>query len=188
MIKVLRGIQRIRKIIFPKQNNEKLDPFFILEKVEKYIKMKAYQTNKSGPFLNKKSTNFEEEFFKAEEWYFMIFNQIIVSCERHMNSRFCLSQGMSKQIWTKTMSNTCAFQPNNLPSHSNMSTRTSISTTSQKDLEYWCRLERADKKDKQPVLNRSRRRTNRQSKRQRRWYFFWCSPRNRIEPLPRRCH
>ena len=59
LIKVLRGIQRIRKILFPQQNNEKLDPFYILEKVEKYIKMRAYQMKKGGTGHNKKSAPFD---------------------------------------------------------------------------------------------------------------------------------
>ena len=68
LIKVLRGIQRIRKILFPQQNNEKLDPFYILEKVEKYIKMRAYQMKKGGTGHGKKSPAFDEEFLSLEEW------------------------------------------------------------------------------------------------------------------------
>jgi hypothetical protein len=30
MLKILRGIQKIRRIIFPMQSNEKLDPFIVL--------------------------------------------------------------------------------------------------------------------------------------------------------------
>jgi hypothetical protein len=34
ILKVLRGIQKIRRMIFPMQSNEKIDPFVVLDKIE----------------------------------------------------------------------------------------------------------------------------------------------------------
>lgn len=60
LIKILRGIQRIRKILFPKTISNtgeaiKMDPLFILEKLEKYVKCKMYQILKKGSTINKGS-------------------------------------------------------------------------------------------------------------------------------------
>lgn len=69
LIKVLRGIQRIRKILFPKQNNEKLDPIDLLEKLESYIKSKVYQKlyKKGANQKNRSSEKLREEFIFLEE-------------------------------------------------------------------------------------------------------------------------
>ena len=64
LIKVLRGIMRIRKILFPKQNNEKLDPLDLLEKLESYVKSKVYQKlyKKGGNPKERNSQKMKEEF------------------------------------------------------------------------------------------------------------------------------
>lgn len=69
LIKVLRGIQRIRKILFPKQNNEKLEPIDLLEKLESYIKSKVYQKlyKKGANHKNRNSEKLREEFIFLEE-------------------------------------------------------------------------------------------------------------------------
>jgi hypothetical protein len=33
ILKVLRGIQKIRRLIFPLQGNDKLDPFIVMDKI-----------------------------------------------------------------------------------------------------------------------------------------------------------
>lgn len=54
LIKILRGVQRIRKILFPKtvsnsdDRKEIMDPMYILDKLEKYMKSKVYQIQKKS--------------------------------------------------------------------------------------------------------------------------------------------
>lgn len=54
LFKVLRGIQKLRRTIYPEQCNEKLDPLVTLERLEKWMKMRIEM-----PALTKKSTNSE---------------------------------------------------------------------------------------------------------------------------------
>jgi hypothetical protein len=54
LFKVLRGIQKLRRTIYPEQCNEKLDPLATLERLEKWMKMRIEM-----PVLTKKSTNSE---------------------------------------------------------------------------------------------------------------------------------
>lgn len=37
ILKILRGIQKIRRVIFPMQSNDKLDPFMVLERIENWV-------------------------------------------------------------------------------------------------------------------------------------------------------
>ncbi len=41
LYKVLRGIQKLRRTIYPDQCNEKLDPLATLERIEKWIKLRV---------------------------------------------------------------------------------------------------------------------------------------------------
>ena len=41
ILKILRGIQKIRRVIFPMQSNDKLDPFVVLEKIENWVEKKV---------------------------------------------------------------------------------------------------------------------------------------------------
>lgn len=46
ILKILRGIQKIRRIIFPLQNNEKLDPFVVLERIETWVDKRVKEKEK----------------------------------------------------------------------------------------------------------------------------------------------
>lgn len=52
LFKVLRGIQKLRRTIYPEQCNEKLDPLATLDRIEKWVKFRVQVPN-----LIKKSTN-----------------------------------------------------------------------------------------------------------------------------------
>jgi len=54
ILKVLRGIQKIRRMIFPMQSNERIDPFIVLEKIEKWTnaRLKEQERIKRGKFKN----------------------------------------------------------------------------------------------------------------------------------------
>lgn len=41
LFKVLRGIQKLRRTIYPEQCNEKLDPLLALDKIEKWVKLRV---------------------------------------------------------------------------------------------------------------------------------------------------
>ena len=73
LIKVLRGIEKIRKILFPRidylendKKNKKQEPVLFLEQLEKYIKAKVFQAKyKKGQAKNARvSQLIEEEFFQ----------------------------------------------------------------------------------------------------------------------------
>ncbi len=49
ILKVLRGIQKIRRIIFPMQSNEKLDPFIVLERIENWVERRAKEKGRTDP-------------------------------------------------------------------------------------------------------------------------------------------
>lgn len=58
LFKVLRGVQKIKRVIYPDQCNEKLDALATMERIEKWIKIKVTQSKRIIP---KKKTQTESK-------------------------------------------------------------------------------------------------------------------------------
>jgi hypothetical protein len=69
ILKILRGIQKIRRMVFPIQTNDKLDPFVVLERIENWIEKKvkekgrAEEEGKIGKIKNHLDKKEDEERF-----------------------------------------------------------------------------------------------------------------------------
>ena len=70
ILKVLRGIQKIRRIIFPMQSNEKLDPFGVLENIENWVEKKVKEKGR-GDFVEKYTKSRTNLRDKEEEHKFL---------------------------------------------------------------------------------------------------------------------
>lgn len=59
ILKVLRGIQKIRKTIYPIQSNDKLDPFLVLDHITVWVQkqIKHYQNNNGNNMNNSIGNN-----------------------------------------------------------------------------------------------------------------------------------
>ncbi len=48
ILKILRGVQKIRRLIYPMQSNEKLDPFLVMERIEGWVQGRIKERGMGG--------------------------------------------------------------------------------------------------------------------------------------------
>ena len=81
ILKILRGIQKIRRMIFPMQSNEKLDPFLVLDKIEGWVERRLKEkalgrqgdggSNRVAKRSNTKHENQDKQERDMEEKFLM---------------------------------------------------------------------------------------------------------------------
>ena len=57
ILKVLRGIQKIRKTIYPIQSNDKLDPFLVLDQITLWVQKQIKHSQNNNMNNNSSSHN-----------------------------------------------------------------------------------------------------------------------------------
>ncbi len=65
LFKVLRGVQKIKRVIYPDQCNEKLDALATIDRIEKWIKIKVSQYQRY-PKKKTQADQAEEDYLLTE--------------------------------------------------------------------------------------------------------------------------